>query len=58
MVNGVQYVMMIGILLMLMWCVVSWDLDYREFQFMELALVEDQDQSGWIVSHVLVMNQH
>ena len=58
MVNGVQYVMMIGILLMLMWCVVSWDLDYREFQFMELVLVEDQDQSGWIVSHVLVMNQH
>ena len=58
MVNGVQYVMMIGILLMLMWCVVSWDLDYQEFQFMELVLVKDQDQSGWIVSHVLVMNQH
>ena len=56
MVNGVQCVMMDGMILMLVWCVDNWDLDHQELPLDQLDLVKDQDQSGWIVSHVLVMN--
>ena len=34
------------------------DLDHQEQPITVLILVKDQDQSCWIVSHVLVMNQH
>ena len=58
MVDGAQCVMMDGIILMLVWCVDNWDLDHQEQPLDSLALVKDQDQSGWIVSYVLAMNQH
>ena len=58
MVYGVQCVMMDGMILMLVYCVDNWDLDHQEQPLHQLALVKDQDQSGWIMSHVLVMNQH
>ena len=58
MVNGVQCVMMDGIILMLVSCVDNWDLDHQEQPLNQLALVKDQDQSGWIVLHVLVVNQY
>ena len=57
MVNGVQCVMMDGMILMLVYCVDNWDLDHQEQHIVMLILVKDQDQSGWIVLHVLVMNQ-
>ena len=46
MVDGVQYVMMDGVVLMLAWCVDNWDLDHQEQQCIQLVLVKDQDQSG------------
>ena len=58
MVNGVQCVMMAGMILMLVSCVDNWDLDHQEQPLDQLALVKDQDQFGWIVSRVLVLNQH
>ena len=58
MVNGVQYVMMDGTVLMLVLCVDNWDLDHLEYLIEELILVKDQDQSGSIILYVEAMNQH
>ena len=44
MVNGVEYVVMDGIMLMLMWCVDNWDLDHHHTE--QLILDKDQDPSG------------
>ena len=49
MVNGVQCVMMDGMILMLVYCVDNWDSDHQEQPLDQHILVEDQDQSGWIV---------
>ena len=58
MVNGVQCVITDGMILMLVWYVDNWDLDHQEQPLDQLTLVKDQDQYGWIVSYVLVMNQY
>ena len=55
MVDGVQCVMMDGMILMLVWCVDNWDI-YMGQQSFQLVLVKDQDQFGWVVLHVLVVN--
>ena len=55
MVNGVQCVMMDGVIMMPVWCVDNWDLDHQEQPLDQPVLVKDQDQSGWMMSHVLVV---
>ena len=56
MVNGVQCVMMDGMILMLVWCVDNWDLDHQEQPLDQLPLVKDQDPFYYLVLHVLVVN--
>ena len=58
MVNGVQCVMMDGILMMLVWCVDNWDLDHMHFPIEMPILVKEQDQFGWIMFYVKALNQH
>ena len=58
MVNGVQCVMMDGMILMLLWYVDNWDFIHQYEPLDQLVLVKEQDQSGWIMLSVLVMNQH
>ena len=58
MVNGVQCVMMDGMILMLVQCVDNLDLDLQEQPSDQLALAKDQDQYCWTIFCVLVVNQH
>ena len=39
MVDGIQFVMMDGMILMLVWCVDNWDLDHQESHY-------NQNQEG------------
>ena len=56
MVNGALCVMMDGIMLMLVWCVEDLDMGHQEQLDIQLDLVEEQDQSGWIELVVEEMN--
>ena len=46
MVNGVQCVIMNGIMLMLEWCVDSLDLDHQEELINQLIMDKEQGQFG------------
>ena len=46
MVNGVQCVIMDGIMLMLEWCVGNWDLNHQEVLINQLIMDKEQGQFG------------
>ena len=56
MVNGALCVMIIGIMLMPVWCVEDLDMGHLEALHIQLHLVKEQDQSGWIELLVEDMN--
>ena len=55
MVNGVQSVMMDGMILMLVWCVDNWDLDCQESHYNQN---QEEDKYYSMMLIVLVMNHH
>ena len=46
MVNGEQCVIIVGIIMMLVWCVDNWDLVHMGIPTVMLTLVKDQGQYG------------
>ena len=46
MVNGVQCVIMDGIMLMLKWCVDNWDSDHQAVPINQLIMDKEQGQFG------------
>ena len=57
MVNGVQHVIMDGVIAILMWCADNWDLEHMDIAI-EIILVKDQGQYGLIMFTVQTLNQH
>ncbi len=57
-VSGEQCVMMVGIWLMLQWCVESWAVENHYVPLVLLTLGKDQDQYGWMKWTVLDQCQH
>ena len=46
MVNGVQHVIMDGVIAILMWYADNWDLEHMDLTIVVTILVKDQDQYG------------
>ena len=46
MVNGVQCVMMDGIMLMLLWCVDNWDFIHQHLVINQLIMEKEEDPFG------------
>ena len=56
MVNGVQCVMMDGIILMLLWYVDNWDFIHQWELMDQLDMDKEQDPFGWVDFLVLEMS--